>query len=72
MLMRRRRKREETETGNQAKDKDDSVNGGKKLQVQDPITLPRSYTCGRCSASIDLDSAFYRCVGHSCRGTLMH
>ena len=34
--------------------------------------MPRSYTCGRCSGSIDLDSTFYRCVGHSCRGALMH
>jgi len=61
---------EETETGNQTKDKDDSVDGGKMLQVQDPVVLPRSYTRGRCSASIQLDSTFYRCVGHSCRGAL--
>jgi len=63
---------EETDTGNQAKEKGDSVDGGKKLQVQDLVALPRSYTCGRCSGSIDLDSTFYRCVGHSCRGALTH
>ena len=63
---------QDAETGNQAKDRGDSINGGKKLQVQDPVTLQRSYTCGRCSGSIDLDSTFYRCVGHSCRGMLTH
>jgi len=63
---------EETETANRTKDKDDSVDGGKNLPVQDPVALLRSYTCGRCSGSIDLDSTFYRCVGHSCRGALTH
>jgi hypothetical protein len=61
---------EETETGNQAKDEDNSVNGGEEVvQVaQDPVAPQWSYTCGRCSEGIDLDSTFYRCVGHSCRG----
>ena len=58
---------EETETGDQAKDEDDAVDDGKKA-VRDPVAPPRSYTCGRCSEDIDLDSTFYRCVGHSCRG----
>ena len=62
----------ETETGNQARSKGGSVDGRKKLQVRDPVALPRSYTCGRCFGSIDLDSTFYRCVGHSCRGALTH
>ena len=59
-------KAEETETGSQTKDKDDLVDGEEKVQVQDLVALPRSYTCGRCSEGIDLDSTFYRCVGHSC------
>ena len=63
-------KAEETETGNQAEDEDNFVDGGEVVQVvQDPVTPQRSYTCGRCSEGIDLDSTFYRCVGHSCRGT---
>jgi hypothetical protein len=64
---------EETETGNQAKDEDDSVDGGEEVVqvVQDPVAPPRSYTCGRCSEGIDLDSTFYRCVGHSCRGAFI-
>ena len=62
---------EETETGNEAKDEDDAVDGGKEVVqiVQDPVAPPRSYTCGHCSEGIDLDSTFYICVGHSCRGT---
>ena len=65
---------EETETGNQAKDKDNSVDGGEGVVqvVQDPVAPQRSYTCGRCSEGIDLDSTFYRCVGHSCRGASTH
>jgi len=61
---------EKTETGNQAKDKDNSAGGGKQVVqvVQDPVAMPRSYTCGRCSKGIDLNSTFYRCVGHSCLG----
>ena len=63
---------EETETGNQAKDEDVVVDGGEQVvQDQDPVAPPRSYTCGRCSKGIDLDSMFYRCVGHSCHGTFM-
>jgi hypothetical protein len=64
-------KAEETETGDQAKDEDNSVDSGEEIiQVaQDPVAPQRSYTCGRCSDDIDLDSTFYRCVGHSCRGT---
>ena len=61
---------EEMETSNQAKDEDNSVDGGEEVVqvVQDPVALQRSYTCGRCSEGIDPDSTFYRCVGHSCRG----
>ena len=63
---------DETETGNQAKDEDHSVDGEEVVRVtQDPVTPPRSYTCGRCSEGIELDSTFYRCVGHSCRGAFM-
>ena len=60
---------EETERDNQDKDEDDSVDGAEEV-VQDPVIPPSPYTCGRCSKSIDLDSTFYRCVGHSCRGAL--
>jgi hypothetical protein len=60
---------EETETGDKAKGEDNSVDGGEEVvQVQDSVAPPRSYTCGRCSEGIDLDSTFYRCIGHSCRG----
>jgi len=61
---------EDTETGNQAKDEDNSVDGGEEVVqvVQDPVAPQRSYTCGRCFEGIDSDSTFYRCVGHSCRG----
>ena len=57
---------EETETCNQAKAQD-SVDGGEKVI----LASSRPYTCGRCSKSIDLDSTFYRCVGHSCWGAFM-
>ena len=58
---------EETEAGNQAKDKNNSVDGGEAV-VQGPVAPPRSFKCARCSDGIDLDSTFYRCIGHSCRG----
>jgi hypothetical protein len=66
----------ETETSNQVKDEDDSVDqplsGGLEVVevVQDPVATPSPYTCGRCSEGIVLDSTFYRCIGHSCRGAL--
>ena len=60
---------EETESDDQAKDEDDSVDGGEEV-VQDPVVPLNPYTCGRCSEGIDLNSTFYRCVGHSCRGAL--
>jgi len=61
---------EETETGDQAKDESEAVDGGEEVVqlVQDPVALPSPYTCGRCSEDIHLESTFYRCVGHSCRG----
>ena len=58
---------EETETGYQAKEAQDSIDDGEKV-ILVVVASPRSYTCGRCSKGIDLDSTFYRCVGHSCRG----
>jgi hypothetical protein len=64
---------QETEPGNQAKD-EDPVDGREEVilvVVQHPVDPPRSYTCGRCSKGIDLDSTFYRCVGHLCCGTFM-
>jgi len=63
---------QETEPGNQAK-REDPIDSREEaiLVVQYPMDPPRSYTCGRCSKGIDLDSTFYRCVGHSCRGTFM-
>jgi len=60
---------EKTESDNQAKDEDDSVDGGEEV-IQDPVVPLSPYTCGRCSKGIDLNSTFYRCVGHSCRGAL--
>jgi hypothetical protein len=60
---------EETESDIQVKDEADSVDGGEEV-VQDPVVPPSPYTCGRCSEGIGLDSTFYRCVGHSCRGAL--
>ena len=66
---------QETEPGNQAKDEDPVDGRGREegilVVVQYPVDPPRSYTCGRCSKGIDLDSTFYRCVGHSCCGTFM-
>ena len=64
----------EDHAGNKAKDEDDSVGdplpSGEVEAVQDPVATPNPYTCGRCSEGIFLDSTFYRCVGHSCRGGL--
>jgi hypothetical protein len=62
---------QETETGDQAKDEDHAVDRGEEVVqvVQNPVAPPRSYTCGRCSEGIHLNSTFYICVGHSCRGT---
>jgi hypothetical protein len=50
--------------GNQAKEEDAAAADREEVVqvVQDPVA------CGRCFNGIDLNSAFYRCVGHSCRG----
>ena len=55
----------ETNTGNQATAQDFGDSAAKVILI---VARPRSYTCGRCSEGIDLDSTFYRCVGHLCRG----
>jgi hypothetical protein len=58
----------ETEPSNQAEDEDDSVDDPLPDGEEVVVPSPHAVTCGLCSEGIVLDSTFYRCVGHSCRG----